>query len=233
MSTLYVVATPLGNLGDITERALSTLKTVDAMYAEDTRVTRVLCQRYAITAPLLSYREAAPRPKVEQTIQEITDRLARGESVAYVSDAGTPGVSDPGDYLVRRVRAAGYPVVPIPGPSALSALLSVGGLGVQRPLFIGFLPHKKGRETMLRQMETTLQAGLADGLVLFESPNRLLKLLERLDSWDVPVRVCIGRELTKLHEEIKVGTPAELADHFGKSPVKGECVLLISSDLLA
>lgn len=232
MSSLFIVATPIGNLQDITLRALDVLREVDAVYAEDTRVTRTLFERHGIVTPLFSYREAAPRPQVEKMIDGILVRLTAGESVAYVSDAGTPGISDPGDYLVSRVRAAGFPVVPVPGASSLTALLSVAGAGIQRPLFIGFLPHKKGRETLLRQVSEALTAGPTDGVVIFEAPTRVVKLLQAVAAWPFPARVWIGRELTKKFEEIIVGMPEDVLAHFTQVPPRGEFVLVIRPDLL-
>jgi 16S rRNA (cytidine1402-2'-O)-methyltransferase len=228
-STLFIVGTPIGNLGDITLRALETLKNVDFVYAEDTRVTRNLCTRHGVTTPLRSYRESQPRPQLERTIVEILSLLEDDKTIALVSDAGTPGVSDPGDYLVSRVRAAGHKVVPIPGPSALAAILSVAGLGVQHPLFEGFLPHKKGRHTRLVQLETALLSNLTDGIVLYESPNRIVNLLAELLEWKGECRVCLGRELTKQFEEVLCGSLVQIHEELSnRKDIKGEIVLLVT-----
>ncbi len=227
-TALYIVGTPIGNLQDITLRALQVLAEVSVVYAEDTRVSGVLLHRHDIKTPLKSYREAAPRPQVERTIDGIISSLARGESVAYISDAGTPGVSDPGDYLVKRVVEAGHLVVPIPGPSALASLLSVAGLGVQHPLFVGFLPRKKGKETLLKGLEQTLKVGVVDGIVLYESPERLASLCDALLQWDLSLKVCIGRELTKKFEEIIRGPLEEVRAELAGRTIKGEISVLVT-----
>ena len=151
--TLYVVATPIGNLADITARALEVLATVETVYAEDTRVTHKLLERYQITTPLRSYREAAGGSQVQRMLSEVVDDLTSGKNLAYCSDAGTPGISDPGNYLVDTVRGAGLRVVPVPGPSSMVALLSVAGFVAQRPLLVGFLPKKKGHQTLRASCE--------------------------------------------------------------------------------
>lgn len=228
--TLYIVGTPIGNLADITLRALETLKGVTAIYAEDTRVSQKLLQRYEIKKPLHSFREAAPAAVVEKTVQAMVFQLKSGESLAYLSDAGTPGVSDPGSYLVKLVGEAGCPVVPIPGPSAFTALLSVAGAPITRPLFVGFLPKKKGHQTLMKNLETGLRSGVADGLVFYESPERVIRLLQELQSWKLPLVVCLGRELTKQFEEILQGNLDEVLAQLVKRPhIKGECSLLVYS----
>jgi 16S rRNA (cytidine1402-2'-O)-methyltransferase len=216
-------------MGDITLRAIETLRAAAAIYAEDTRATGKLLQRHDISTKQHSYREAVTRPRLDQMVQGVTARIAAGEAVALVSDAGTPGISDPGDYLVRQVRAAGFEVVAIPGPSALAALLSVAGQGVQRPLFEGFLPHKKGRQTRLKELGAALQQGVMDGIVFYESPHRLLRLLQELLEWGYPLRVCLGRELTKQFEEVIVGElEVVLSKLQQRTSIQGECVLLIT-----
>jgi 16S rRNA (cytidine1402-2'-O)-methyltransferase len=228
MSKLYVVATPIGNLGDVTLRALDTLREVAVVYAEDTRVTKKLLDRYEIVTPLRSYREAQPRPQLERTIAEISALLSEGKSVAFCSDAGTPGVSDPGDYLVRRMREAGHEIIPIPGASALAAILSVAGAGVQHPLFEGFLPHKKGRQTRLGHLSTALAAGHTDGIIFYESPERTLRLLDELLEWKQELSVCLGRELTKQFEEVLAGSLMDIKQELSSRPsIKGEVVLLV------
>lgn len=227
--SLYIVATPIGNLGDITQRALAVLAAVDGIYAEDTRVSQKILERYGIKNQLRSYREAAPHNVLERLISEIEFRLGQGESLALLSDAGTPGVSDPGRYLVKRLREAGFAVVPLPGPSALTALLSATGLAVQRPLFVGFLPKKKGHQTLMGQLAAGLKEGVFDGIVFYESPERILKLLQELQTWNIDLSVCLGRELTKLHEEILEGPLPEIYTTLtSRASIKGEIVLLIA-----
>lgn len=229
--TLYIVATPIGNLQDITLRALDVLRGVDAVYAEDTRVSTKLLSRYEIKKPLLSYREAAETSTVNRTITAIIDRLRKGESLAYVSDAGTPGVSDPGNYLVEKVAAAGLLVVPIPGSSALSTVVSVAGFPVARPLFVGFLPKKKGHQTLMGKLGRALAEDIADAVIFYESPERITKLLAELEGWGMPLRGCLARELTKMHEEILRGSLAELSAELGsRKAIKGEFVLLITKE---
>lgn len=228
-STLYVVATPIGNLQDITLRALDVLKNVDFIYAEDTRVTGKLLQRYEIKTKLRSYREAASPIQVEKMIAEVANLLYEEKSVAVVSDAGTPGVSDPGSHLVSKIWEAGYSVSAIPGPSALAAILSSAGFKAQKPLFVGFLPKKKGHQTMMKQLEAALVADLCDTIVLYESPERIVKLLEELQEWKSNLLICVGRELTKMHEEMTRGTTDEVLTFFRKkSQVKGEITVSIT-----
>jgi len=225
---LYIVATPIGNLGDITMRALEILGSVDAVYAEDTRVTHKVLERYQISKPMFSYREAAGGNMVQRIIDQVISELQAGKNIAYCSDAGTPGVSDPGSYLVDKVREAGLTVVPIPGASSLPALLSVAGFVGLRPLFVGFLPKKKGHQTLMKKLKIALENETADSIVFFESPERILKLLEELAGWELPLQVCLGRELTKMHEEIMRGTTAELITILAKRPaIKGEIVLAV------
>jgi 16S rRNA (cytidine1402-2'-O)-methyltransferase len=225
---LYIIATPIGNLQDITLRALDTLRGLNCLYAEDTRVTGILLQRHGIKVPMKSYREAAPRPVLERIVEEVIAQLTSGKSVGYVSDAGTPGVSDPGDYLVRRVREAGCMIVPIPGVSALATIMSVAGLGVQRPLFAGFLPRKKGKETLLRKLEEGLVAQTYDGVIFYESPERIVSLCETLLGWNLSLKVCIGRELTKKFEEIMTGPLPEVYEVLKPRTIKGEIVILVT-----
>lgn len=226
--TLYVVATPIGNLGDITKRALDILKGVDVIYAEDTRVSRKLLDRYEIKGTLRSYREAATPQQIARTVNEVVALLEDQKTVAYVSDAGTPAVSDPGNYLVQQVEDSGFSVVPIPGASALTTLLSVSGLPIHRPLFVGFLPKKKGHQTLMRQLAAVLATEVTDALVIYESPERIVKLLTELLEWKLPLVLCLGRELTKQHEEILRGTVEDLLEELqGRPSIKGEITLLI------
>lgn len=215
MGTLFIVATPIGNLEDITLRALRTLKEVGVIYAEDTRVISKLLAKYEIRKPLHRLDSA----KENDRIDEIVERLNGGENIALVSDAGTPGISDPGGRLVAGVRAAGCTIVAIPGPSSLSAALSIAGLDSPEFTFLGFLPHKKGRQTAIKGILESRRA-----TVLFESPHRVLKLLESLGER----HVTIARELTKIHEEALSGTAAEVAKSLmERDAVRGEFVVIV------
>ena len=204
MGKLSIVATPIGNLGDLTFRALWNMKEATVIYAEDTRVISKLLSHYGLRKTVLRLDAATETKKVP----EITARLEAGEHVVYVSDAGTPGVSDPGARLVAAVREQlpEATIEAIPGPSALTAALSIAGLSSDQFLFLGFLPHKKGRQTALKDI-----AHCTFPVVLYESPHRILKLLTELGKFAPKSRVTIARELTKIHEEVLVGDPLELA----------------------
>ena len=221
MSTLYIVGTPIGNLGDITFRALETFKAVDVIAAEDTRHTLQLLSHFEIRKPLISCRsqnEAFAGQKIIKLLDE-------GQSVAYASDAGTPGISDPGAVLAGLARQAGHQVVPVPGPSAFATLVSVAGAGGKTLVFEGFLSPKPGRRrSRLREL---LASGSA--VVLYESPFRITKLLTDIADIDSSRRVVVGRELTKLHEEITDGTAAEVRDDYSsRAKVQGEFAVFIS-----
>ncbi len=216
--TLFVVATPIGNLGDITYRAVETLANVDTIAAEDTRHTKKLLQRYQIDTPLVScHQNTDPR--------KIISMLERGDSVALVSDAGTPGISDPGARLIALCRQMEIPVVPIPGPAALIVALSASGLPLDEFVFHGFIPQKKGRQTFYRQVaECDITS------VFYESSHRITKCAQEL-SEVMPDRIVVfARELTKLHEEYLRGTPAEICAIFAAAPekTKGEFVVLVT-----
>jgi 16S rRNA (cytidine1402-2'-O)-methyltransferase len=216
---LHLVATPIGNLGDITLRALETLAGVDVIACEDTRITRRLTERYGIAAELTPYHEhnaAAARPKILQLI-------AQGGSVALVSDAGTPLISDPGFKLVREACAAGHAVVALPGPSSVLASLSVAALPTDRFFFEGFLPAKEGA----RRTRITELARIDATLVLFESGNRVQDALRDLAGTMGLREAAICRELTKLHEDVSRATLAELADRADQLETRGEFVLVI------
>lgn len=222
MGTLSIVATPIGNLEDITLRALRTLKECDVIYAEDTRVISKLLSRYEIQKPLQRLDAATETKKSE----EVVSRLEAGERVAFVSDAGTPGISDPGARLVAHVRHALPDAVieAIPGPSALTATLSIAGIEEGMFTFLGFLPHKKGRQTALKQIATS-----EIPVVLYESPHRIEKLLSELEALEIS-KVAIGRELTKMHEELISGSPTEILAYFTAHPdrVRGEFVVIVT-----
>lgn len=217
---LSVVATPIGNMGDITFRGLWNLKEASVIYAEDTRVTAKLLAHYGLRTSLQRLDAATEAKKAK----EVVARLEAGEHVAYVSDAGTPGISDPGARLVAYVREH-MPealVDAVPGPSSLTAALSIAGISADAFTFLGFLPHKKGRQTALKKV-----AQSEIPVVVFESPHRILKLLKELAALKVK-KVSIGRELTKLHEEMVSGEPAALARDLEKrKAVRGEFVVII------
>ena len=217
--TLYVVATPIGNLEDMTLRALRVLKEVDLVACEDTRRTRRLLTHFGIQVAVTSYFEHNKLARGEALLRT----LGAGKSVALVTDAGTPGISDPGVLLVRQAAAAGIPVVPIPGPSALAAALSAAGVPADRFLFDGFLPVKPGRRVhrleALRDLELTI--------VCYEAPHRILASLGAIGQVFGEVELIVAREMTKQFEEIIRGTPAALRERYGGGPVKGEFTLVI------
>lgn len=220
---LFIVATPIGNLSDITLRALETLKSADAILCEDTRVTAKLLARYQIQKPLVACHEHTDDRKLTQII----GRLEKGENLAFVTDAGTPGMSDPGNKLVSFAAAAAVPIVPIPGVSALSALVSVAGIDMREFVFLGFPPHKKGRQTFFKSVAVSEIPN-----IYYESPHRVMKNLELLSEYAPEIRVVIGRELTKLFEEIIRGTIGEAREYFAAHPekIKGEFVIIAYKD---
>jgi 16S rRNA (cytidine1402-2'-O)-methyltransferase len=218
--TLYVVATPLGNLGDLSTRGAEVLRTVPVVAAEDTRRTRGLLSHLGASPSLLSFHAHSDN----QRLDSLLETLRSGRDVALVSDAGTPTVSDPGADLVGLARAAGIPVVPVPGPSAVAAALSASGLSGDRYLFLGFVP-RKGRE---RSRLLTRAAEEEWSVVLFEAPQRLVSLLEDLITLAGADRMgSIARELTKLHEEIRTGTLGELVDYYTMVPPRGELTIVL------
>jgi 16S rRNA (cytidine1402-2'-O)-methyltransferase len=217
--TLYLVATPIGNLEDITLRALRTLKECDLIAAEDTRHTARLLQHYGISKPLLSYFKFNESRRSEEILQ----RLSQGEKVALVTDAGTPGISDPGERVVRAVLAAGLRVEAVPGPCALVAALTASGLSTDEFHFLGFLPHKSGQR--LRQLQHL--KSVAGTLVFYESPYRIEKLLAELAEVFPERPVVLARELTKKFEEFLRGTPGELLARVRERHVKGEFVVAV------
>lgn len=222
MGTLSIVATPIGNLEDITLRALRTLKECDVIFAEDTRVISKLLARYEIQKPVQRLDAATEAKKAGDVIA----RLEAGERIVFVSDAGTPGISDPGTRLVAAVRAE-LPMATIeaiPGPSAVTTALSISGIDTAAFTFLGFLPHKKGRQTALAGVVTSHIP-----TVLYESPHRILKLLAELDVLDVR-NIVIARELTKMHEEVVSGTIKQVQAHFAAHPdaIRGEFVVIVT-----
>ncbi|KKS23981.1 MAG: Ribosomal RNA small subunit methyltransferase I [Candidatus Nomurabacteria bacterium GW2011_GWC2_41_8] len=240
MSKFYVVATPIGNLGDITLRAIETLKSVDLILCEDTRVTKKLLDKYDIHKPTMSYpsddivgknyrqSKLAQSPK----LNKIFELLEEGKDLALVSDAGTPGISDPGAMLVSQIKThfshdvnGEVKVIPIPGASAVITALSASGLPIHEFTFLGFLPHKKGRETLFKEITQAKRT-----MIFYESPHRILKTLESLQKFCPDKKVCIARELTKIYEEFKIGTPAEILEYFNKNKDKqrGEFTVIVA-----
>ena len=221
--TLYVVATPIGNLEDITLRALRLLGGVDCVIAEDTRVTKKLLDRYGIVKPLIALHARS----TERQVATALERVRESSACALVTDAGTPTISDPGGTFIARVRCE-LPEVHIeviPGPSALTAALSIAGVDAAEFIFLGFLPHKKGRETALRDIAASERT-----VVCYESPHRVMKTLTALALLLDPTRrLVVCRELTKLHEEVVAGSATDLLEHFTRDPskVRGEFVLII------
>jgi len=219
---LYIVATPIGNLEDITLRALRTLKEVDYIAAEDTRHSKILLDKYEIRKPTISFHAWSD----ERKLQELLQLLQQGKNIALISDAGTPGISDPGYVLIKAALENNIPVVPIPGPSAFLTALSASGLPINQFIYIGFLPIKKGRQTLFKSFAEEKRT-----IVFYESPHRLLKTLSEL-SRDFPERpLVIARELTKIHEEFFRGTVAQSLEYFQKKQPKGEFVLMLGPDL--
>lgn len=224
MGILSVVATPIGNLGDITIRALETLKGADVIACEDTRVTAKLLARYEIEKPLIIFHAQSGK----SASHRIIGLLEEGKQVALVTDAGTPGISDPGNVLVRLVRDT-LPearIEAIPGATALTAHLSIAGLPTHEFTFMGFLPHKKGRQTAFQEIAAASRA-----MVFYESPHRILKALESLEgTLDESRTVSVGRELTKMHESVVEGSAAQVHTYFNEHPdqVRGEFVVIVA-----
>ncbi|MGV3773544.1 MAG: 16S rRNA (cytidine(1402)-2'-O)-methyltransferase [Verrucomicrobiales bacterium] len=218
--TLYLVATPIGNLEDITLRALRTLRGANVIAAEDTRHTSLLLKHYDIAKPLISYFKFNEAKRSE----EIVDRLKHGQIVALVTDAGTPGISDPGQRVVRAVLNHGLRVESVPGACALVIGITGSGLPTDEFHFSGFLPHKSGQ----RRKELERLLSLPGSIVLYESPYRVEKLLEELQSLAPAREVVAARELTKKFEEYLRGKPSVLLEHFKKKPAKGEFVVMIA-----
>jgi len=220
--TLFIVATPIGNLEDITTRALRIFKEVDYILCEDTRVTGKLLAHYEIKQTLKRYDAHAS----EKTHEEIIKDLEEGKKIALVSDAGTPAVSDPGVFLVKRAREAGAKLEIIPGPSALISAFSLAGIAGNQFSFLGFVPQKKGRETFFKNLNTKVQPA-----IFFESTHRILKTLESLEKFLPESTVYLGRELTKIYEEMLIGKPTEVLEILKTNPQKqkGEFVVLVES----
>ncbi len=223
MSKFYVVATPIGNMGDITLRAIETLKSVDLILCEDTRETGKLLNKYGIKKPTMSYHAQSKLGKTDK----IFKLLEEGKNLALVSDAGTPGISDPGAMLVSKIKEklSNVQVIPVPGASAVVAALSASGLPTHEFTFLGFLPHKKGRETLFKEISNSKRT-----MVFYESPHRILKTLESLAKFCPNKKICIARELTKIYEELKTGSAEELLEYLTQNPVKqkGEFTVVVA-----
>jgi len=220
--TLYLVATPIGNLQDVTLRGVETLRNVDLIACEDTRHTQKLHNHLGIKKKLISFHEHNEHSR----INELIGRLLAGESIAIVSDAGTPAINDPGFRIVQEAVENEIEVVSVPGPTALVTALTASGLPTDAFFFAGFLPAKKGeRQSRLQDL-----AGMPGTLVFYEAPHRLLSSLKDCLSILGNRQAVVARELTKLHEEFARGTISSLIDHFGSGPIKGEIVLLIDRD---
>ncbi len=217
--TLILVSTPIGNLGDMTYRAVETLGRVSAILAEDTRHTRRLLTHFGIHKDLVPYHDH----NKERVTPAIIDRLRGGEDLALVTDAGTPGVSDPGYYLVRAAVTQGIPITVVPGANAILPALLLSGFPTDAFIFEGFLPRKKGE--LERKLQTLVDERRT--VVYFVPPHRLLKVLEAVDSVLGSRAIAVTREITKLHEEVKRGTAKELIDFYGPRRIRGEIVLLI------
>lgn len=216
---LYLVPTPIGNLEDITYRAVRVLREVDLIACEDTRISRVLLDRYDIATPCISYHDHNERSRAPQLVE----RLRGGASIALISDAGSPGLSDPGFYLVRECINAGIPVTSLPGPTAAIPALAMSGLPSERFFFEGFLPARKGRRRAIERLATHSAT-----TILYESPHRIARTLRDLSAGLGSGRqAAIVRELTKKFEEVTRGTLGDLADSFGEKRVRGELVIVI------
>jgi 16S rRNA (cytidine1402-2'-O)-methyltransferase len=220
MATLYVVATPLGNLGDLSVRAIEVLRTVPVVAAEDTRRSRGLLEHIGAHPQLRSFHAHSPERRLEMLLEILSD----DRDVALVTDAGTPGISDPGTDLVRAAREAGHVIVPIPGPSAIATVLSASGLPADRFLFLGFVPRRGAERARMLARAATEEWSV----VFYEAPGRVAELLEDLLALAGPDRrVTVGRELTKLHEEIRGGSLGELLTHFNSTEPRGEFTVVL------
>lgn len=223
MGILYVCATPIGNLGDTSQRLIDTLKSVDLIAAEDTRQTKKLLDRFEISKPSTSYHKFNIKEKTSYIVRE----LLSGKNIALVSDAGMPGISDPGEELIKEAIAHGIQVVPIPGPSAIITALAVSGLDTGRFVFEGFLPHEgKARRRILRKIVNEERT-----LVFYESPHRLLKSMKDMLSIFGDRKVCVAREVTKIHEEFFRGAASKALEHFSSKEVLGEITLIVEGKL--
>ena len=225
MTKFYVIATPIGNMEDITYRAIRILNEVDLILCEDTRETKKILQKYNINKPTMSYHAQSKLAKTDK----IFELIEEGKNLALVSDAGTPTISDPGAMLIslikERFNDQVVKVIPIPGATAIIAALSASGLPTHEFVFLGFLPHKKGRETLFKEIASAKRT-----MIFYESPHRILKTLDSLIKFCPTKKVCVAREITKIFEEFKTGTAQELLNYLEKNPIKqkGEFTVLVS-----
>lgn len=216
---LYIVPTPVGNLGDMTPRALEVLRMCSAIYAEDTRTSGVLMKHFGITTPLMSFHKF----NEHEALDAVMSRLETGEDIALVSDAGTPGISDPGFLLSRECRRRGIPVVTLPGATAFVPALVNSGLPCERFVFEGFLPPKKGRATRIEEIAARTMTS-----IIYESPLRLAKTLQQLsEACGSDRQAAVSREISKLHEETKRGALGELAEYYSQNNPRGEIVIVL------
>ncbi|WP_373017187.1 16S rRNA (cytidine(1402)-2'-O)-methyltransferase [Muriicola sp.] len=219
MATLFLVPTPIGNLDDMTQRAIKVLREADLILAEDTRTSSKLLNHFGISRPMQAYH----MHNEHKVTDKLIDRMKEGETMALISDAGTPGISDPGFLLTRACIEAGIPVQSLPGPTALIPALVNSGLPSERFTFEGFLPLKKGRQTRLKEL-----AGESRTMIFYESPHKLLKTLDHfIDTFGPDRPASISRELTKVYEETVRGSLTELRDYYSQNPLKGEFVLVV------
>ena len=221
MSNLYIIATPIGNLEDITLRALRVIKEVDLILCEDTRHTKRLLDKYEINTPTMSYHQHSKLNK----INKIVNLLECGKNLALVSDAGTPGISDPGNKLIEYLveNNIDVKVIPIPGPSAVISALSISGFPTDNFIFLGFVPHKKGRQTFFENLAKEKKTA-----TFYESPHRIMKTLESLKKYIPEKEIAVCRELTKIYETIYRGKPDEVAKKIASDEIKGEFVVVVN-----
>jgi len=216
---LYIVSTPIGNLDDITFRAVEVLKSVDLIACEDTRRTLILLEKFNLAKKLVSYYNYNERQRAE----ELISHLKSGKNIALVSDSGTPGISDPGYILIKRAIEEDIQVIPIPGPTAFVSALVVSGLPMDEFVFVGFLPHKKGRKTKLQKLAQEERT-----IILYESQHRLLKTLNEILEIFGDREIAVAKELTKVHEEVFRGKVSEVLNKLTPDKIKGEFVIVIS-----
>jgi len=220
--SLYIVATPIGNLGDMTQRAIQTLKDADLIAAEDTRHTKKLLDRYEIQTPTTSYHAHTKTHKLESLIE----KLKEGQNIALVSDAGTPGISDPAYTLIQAALAEDIEIIPIPGPAAFLTALMGSGLPMNQFTYLGFIPAKKGRMTLFKSLKDETRT-----VIMYESPHRIMKTLtQMLEALGPDRTIVIARELTKLHETFHRGTLQQIHDEFTSKKPKGEMVVLVAPE---
>ncbi|MCK5084751.1 MAG: 16S rRNA (cytidine(1402)-2'-O)-methyltransferase [Candidatus Pacebacteria bacterium] len=221
MSNLYIIATPIGNLEDITLRALRVLKEADLILCEDTRQTKKLLAKYEINSPTMSYHQHSKLNK----INKIVDLLECGKNLALVSDAGTPGISDPGNKLIEYLveNKIDVKIIPIPGPSAVISALCISGFPTDNFIFLGFVPHKKGRQTFFENLAKEKRTA-----AFYESPHRIIKTLESMKKYIPEKEIAVCRELTKIYETTYRGKPDEVAKKIAPDQVKGEFVVVVN-----